>query len=72
MDPFVLIDWASAQPTVSSPPIVGLAWTLEELEASTGDPEDIESDREIYGKGWRWCVCFSAREPVGEKGLHSV
>jgi hypothetical protein len=46
-----------------------LAWRLEELDATTDDPETVESDREVYEKGWRWCVCFSAREPAGEKGF---
>jgi hypothetical protein len=44
------------------PPTVGLAWRLEELESTTEDPEEVESDREVYDKGWRWCVCASRLE----------
>jgi len=69
MDPFLLVEWAGGCPVVSDPPTVGLAWRLDELETTTDDPETVESDREVYSTGWRWCVCFSAREPAGEKGF---
>ena len=69
MDPFLLIEWVGANVAVADPPRVGLAWPLEELESTTEDPEDLESDREVYDRGWRWCVCYSAREPGGEKGF---
>ena len=69
MDPFLLIEWVGAYVVVADPPRVGLAWRLEELESTTEDPEEVESDREVYDKGWRWCVCYSAREPSGEKGF---
>jgi hypothetical protein len=69
MDPFLMIEWVGAYVVVADPPRVGLAWRLEELESTTEDPEEVESDREVYDKGWRWCVCYSAREPSGEKGF---
>jgi hypothetical protein len=69
MDPFLPIEWAGGYVVVADPPRVGLAWTLEELESTTEDPEEVDSDREVYEKGWRWCVCFSTREPTGEKGF---
>jgi hypothetical protein len=69
VDPFLMIEWVGASVVVADPPRVGLAWTLEELESTTEDPEEVESDREVYDRGWRWCVCYSARAPSGEKGF---
>ena len=45
MDPFLLIEWVGAYVVVADPPIVGLAWTLEELDRTTEDREEVESDR---------------------------
>jgi hypothetical protein len=69
MDPFLLIEWSGAHPVVSDPPTVGLAWRLEELEPEIEDPEGYVSDHEFYERGWRWCECYSSREPAGEKGF---
>ena len=62
MDPFLMIEWVGPYVVVADPPRVGLAWRLEELESTTEDPEEVESDREVYDKGWRWCVCASRLE----------
>ncbi len=51
MDPFLLIEWVGAYVVVAGPPRVRLAWRLEELESASEDPEEIESDREVYEKG---------------------
>jgi hypothetical protein len=29
----------------------------------------IESDREVYATGWRWCLCYAACEPQGACGV---
>jgi hypothetical protein len=68
MDPLLLIEWSGADPVVSSPPTVGLAWTLEELEASADDAEDLESARELYDRGGAGASAYPA-EVDGEKVL---
>ncbi len=68
MDPFVFMEWSGAERVVANPATVGRAWRLEELEALGGDEETCESEPEVYGLGYRWCVCFSPFTPEAETG----
>ena len=72
MDPFLMIEWVGDVPVLALPATVGLAWRLEELGPEFDDPEGFLSDREYYERGWRWCECYSAWEPEGERGYVRV
>lgn len=63
-----MIKWGGQSPVLALPATVGLAWRLEELGPDIEDPDGFLSDRDYYERGWRWCECYSAWEPDGDRG----
>jgi len=68
VDPFLMIEWGDLSPEPALPATVGLAWRLEELGPDIEDPDGFLSDREYYERGFRWCECYSAWQPDGDRG----